>query len=211
MTRDYYNRRVGKAGEPPKITLVEAAELIVEAYAFMEDQGYLQRAFGYDCVDAGEVPGAEGFGIRMPFLMKTTIRIDGAVKDAIKSADEVFLFTFIEFVHDHVAKPAANTGRYHQYSGCGWHYCSDGEFDEVAARAEWRNRVNSTLKFYDSGYQLSEAGEIEHLAPNGMFLLLQAQLPTNTHRLTGTRSRTPQGRSSWDARRGPSESKRFVT
>ncbi len=178
MTRDYYNRRVGKDGEQPRLTLVETAELIAEAYALIDNHGHLQRAFGFDCVDAGEVPGSEGSGIRMPFLLKTTIRINGAPKEAIKSADEVFLFTFIEFVHDHVAKPAANTGRYHSYSSCGWHYSSDGEFDEATARSEWRSRVNTTLKFYDSGYQLSEAGEIEHLTPNGMTPLLQAQLPT---------------------------------
>lgn len=180
MTRDYYNRRVGKDGEPPSLTLAETAELIAEAYAVIDGHGHLQRAFGFDCVDAGEVPGTEGYGIRMSFFLKTTIRINGALKDAIKSADEVFLFTFIEFVHDHVAKPAANTGWYHQYSSCGWHYSSDGDFDEVAARAEWRSRVNTTLKFYDSGYQLSEAGEIEHLAPNGMVPLLQAQPPAKT-------------------------------
>jgi hypothetical protein len=109
MTRDYYNRRVGKDGERPRLTLRETAELIAETYALIDGHGHLQRAFGFDCVDAGEVPGTEGFGIRMPFFLKTTIKINGALRDAIKSANEVFLFTFIEFVHDYVAKPAENT------------------------------------------------------------------------------------------------------
>src|SRR5688572_23502798 len=100
MSRDYYNRRVGKDGEPPKLTLSETAELIASVYSLIDGQGYLQHAFGYQCVDAGEVPGVDGCGMCMPFFLKTAIRIVGTIDDAIRSGDETFLFTVIEFIHD---------------------------------------------------------------------------------------------------------------
>ena len=46
MTRDYYNRRVGKDGDLPKLTSAETAELIAEAYPAIDGHGYLQRAVG---------------------------------------------------------------------------------------------------------------------------------------------------------------------
>jgi hypothetical protein len=44
------------------------------------------------------------------------------------------------------------------------------------------NEGEQNFKFYDAGYELSEAGEIVHLAPNGIVPLLQAQLPTQTNK-----------------------------
>jgi hypothetical protein len=179
MSRDYYNRRVGRDGERPKLTRAEAAELVAEAYTFIDQQGYLQRSFGFFCIDAREVAGRDGYEIHKPFLLETGIRIDGSVQDALKAGDETFLFTLIEFVHDHVAKPIEG-GWHHTFSGCGWHYRQDDKFDEHAGRDEWRTKCNKALKFYDAGYQLSEAGEIVHIAPDGMVPLLQAQLPAKT-------------------------------
>jgi hypothetical protein len=181
MGRDYYNRRIGRDGQPPRLGLNETAGQIAAAYAFIDQQAYLQRSFGYFCVDAQQVPGRDGYGIHDAFYLGTGIKIEGTEIEAIKAADEVFLFTLIEFVHDHVAKPIKESGRYHGFSNCGWHFDQDDSFDEDAGRQEWREKVNRILKHYESGYRLSPEGELLHLAPDGLAPLLSAQLPTKTN------------------------------
>lgn len=181
MTRDYYNRRIGRDAQRPNLTLRETTELVAEAYTFLDQQGYLQRSFGFFCVDEREVAGRDGYELHKPFLLETGIRIEGSVSEALKTGDEIFLFTLIEFVHDHVAKPVAG-GWHHSFSGCGWHYRQDDKFDECAARDEWRTKCSKALKYYDGGYQLSEAGEILRIAPDGMTPLLHAELPSKTNK-----------------------------
>jgi hypothetical protein len=178
MTRDYYNRRVGQ-DERPRLALAEAAGMLGPAYAFVEQQGYLQRSFGYRCVDAGSVAGLDGSDVREALYIHTGIKIASAVDDFLRHADEVAMFTLVEFVHDHVAKPADGAGWHHTFNGCGWHYdCRGDKFDESAARGEWRSKINAILKFYGDGYELSTTGEIVHMTPDGMVKLVQAQPPT---------------------------------
>lgn len=178
MGRDYYNHRTGNA-HTPSLTLRDAAEMVAEAYRFVDQEGWLQRAFGYDCVDEGPVAGREGNGFHKPFLLETGIRIENIVADAIERSDEVFLFTLIEFVHEHVAKPVAG-GYRHDWNNCGMHYRQDDKFDVQAGRAEWRKRIDKALRYYDSGYQLAETGEIVRIPSDGMAQLLIAQVPSKT-------------------------------
>lgn len=178
MSRDYYNHRTGNA-KTPKLTLSDTAEMVAEAYRFIDLEGWLQQAFGFFCVDEQEVPGREGYGFHKPFLLETGIRIDGRIEDTIKTADEITLFTLIEFVHVHVAMPVGGGWR-HTWNNCGMHYRQDDKFDATAGRAEWRKRVNKALRYYDSGYQVAENGTIVHIPPDGMTSLLQSHLPTRT-------------------------------
>lgn len=53
--RDYYNRRHGQAGQAPRLPLTDVARQVAAAYKTIDANGYLQRSFGYDCVDAGDV------------------------------------------------------------------------------------------------------------------------------------------------------------
>jgi len=176
MSRDYYNRRVGKDGQAPHLTLAEAAGQLVAAYSFVDQQGYLQRSFGYSCVDAGKVAGLHGSDLREVLHLEASIKITNSVADFLRDADEVAMFTLAEFVHDHVAKPAKDAGAFHGFSNCGWHYdCRGDKFDDVAARVEWRNKVDAFLKFYEDGYELSTSGEIVRIAPDGMSKLVQTQ------------------------------------
>jgi hypothetical protein len=150
--RDYYNRRIGQDGQPPRMTLAEVARQIVAIYRTIDSNGFLQRSFGYDCVDAGEVPGQIGTDFRMEFFMRTGIRIEGAITSAIEQSDQITLFTIAEFILDHVAKPLPGEGQYHSWNNCGLHLDHRRDkFDEEAGRAEWRDRLNGVLKFYEDG------------------------------------------------------------
>jgi hypothetical protein len=176
--RAYYNRRIGKDGEPPRLALAEAAKQIAAACDYLEQHGYLQRAFGYHCVDAGAVAGKLGSDVRTHFYLSTGIRVETSVSDFLVKTDAVGFFTLIEFLHDHVAKPDERTGRYHSFSGCGWHFdCRSDQFDVEAARREWRDTTNALLKYYEDGYQLSGDGEIVRLAPDGLDALVEVDAP----------------------------------
>jgi hypothetical protein len=176
MTRDYYNRRTGQEGQPPRLTLPEVGKMLTTAYTLIAQQGYLQRAFGYNCVDAGTVAGLNGTDVRDALYLATGIKIGGGFAAFLSDADEVGMFTLVEFVHDHIAKPVKG-GYFHSWDNCGWHYdCHTGTFDEAEARAEWRGKVNGILKFYEDGYQISLAGEIVRVEPDGTSRLVRAQL-----------------------------------
>jgi hypothetical protein len=176
VTRDYYNRRAGKEGQPPRLTLPEVGRMLTTAYTLVEQQGYLQRSFGYTCVDAGTVAGLDGTDVRDALFLTTSIKIAGGVAEFLSDADDVGMFTLTEFVHDHIAKPVKG-GYFHPWNNCGWHYdCQADTFDEAEARAEWRGKINAFLKFYEDGYQLSPAGEIVRIEPDGTSRLVRAQL-----------------------------------
>ena len=179
MTRDYYNRRAGVGGDRPRLTLEEMAAQVAVAYRFINERGYLQRSFGYYCVDDGAVPGREGAGINAALLLATGIQVSTSLEEFIRGADEASVFTVLEFVFDHSAKPLDNTGRHHSFNNCGWHYASSDPrlFDEQMARSEWRAKVNGALKFYQDGFELSEAGEVLRFTPDGMSDLVRSPLP----------------------------------
>jgi hypothetical protein len=176
--RDYYNRRLGTGGDSPRLTLEELARQVSTTYAYFTQHGYLQWAFGYNCVDAGDVPGKHGTDIATQFYLKTGIRLDGALPELLSSTSEVNLFTFIEFVYDYVAKPDERTGRYHSFSGCGWHYdCRSEQFDFEAARMEWRSALAEYLRYYSEGYELTARGEVAQVAPSGLSTAIEATAP----------------------------------
>jgi hypothetical protein len=62
------------------------------------------------------------------------------------------------------------------HNGCGWHY---GAFDPGPARALFRSRMNRTLtKYLGGSFWISENGQIEHTADDGLDQLIDAPLPT---------------------------------
>lgn len=176
--RIYYNERIGQPGESPKLDLATVSRHIKAAYLTCARADYLQEAFGYHCVDAGEVPGNAGSDFRTQFYLRTGIEIRERVDKFLDDADEVRLLTFIEFVHDHVSRPDPESGRLHSYMSCGMHYdCDSARFDTDAARTEWRQAVDKVLKYYGDGFSLSDSGEIQRSAPDGFGELLKRDAP----------------------------------
>jgi hypothetical protein len=175
--RQYYNRRVGKEGDPPKLTLAEVATGIATGFVSIENKGLLQRDFGYSCVDAGDVLGVVGMDIRIHFYLETGIRIERSVSTFCTTTDETGLFTLVEYLHDHVATPVKGTGWHHDFSGCGWHYGASSSFDVEAGKQEWRDAVNTFIKYYGDGFELSADGEVVRLAPDGLAPLFDTVVP----------------------------------
>jgi hypothetical protein len=174
--RRYYHHRMGST-ERASFNLHEVIQEVLETFKDLDEQGYFQRSFGYDCVDSGRTPGLLGAMDRY-FYRETGIRMERGPFAFITEADETRIFVIIEFLHEHAAAPDPEQrwGAYrHDFSNCGWHFDPKKHpFDVVAGRREWRNKINNIIDLYDDGYELSEQGEIVRLAPDGMKDLVAA-------------------------------------
>jgi len=94
------------------------------------------------------------------------------------------IFDFLQFVGEKVSTAIPDTGRYHNYNGCGWH---DEDFTPEPARGQYVDRVNKVLSRYADGWEMKAGFEIVERAPAGMEGLLTIKLPANVG--TSTRRR----------------------
>jgi len=114
----------------------------------LELNGYFERAFDKDCVDApAEVHPAhvleEMLAIRMPWPLVPA-----------RLADEPdTLFDVMEALHDLVSRPRSRS--MHNYSGCGWHH---SDFSLAAGRGIYICRLNRILGRNDLGLSLEAEG-----------------------------------------------------
>lgn len=172
MTRQYYSIRTGKNPLASQIDLSMFLRLFEDLYTGFLAKGYFQEAFGYDCVDAGEVPGKLCGNIEAQILRKVRKSNLWPIQNKCAGYSEDDVFDVIEFLYDYVSKPI--DGIYHNYNDCGWHYQT---FNIEIGRQEYRDEINDLLRDYKEGYELSTEGEILALAERGLENLFQANLP----------------------------------
>lgn len=174
MKRPYYSSRGNKAPLSKEVDLDILKKQFLVIYNFFEEKGYLQESFGYRCVDAGYVLGELGSdvaGFVYASLKKESL---WPIEESIANYTEEDLFDIIEFVHDQVSKPT--DGTYHGFGNCGWHY---SDFDRVAGRIDYREKVNHILQNYQEGYEVSGDGEILINPNNGLQELFQEELDSS--------------------------------
>jgi hypothetical protein len=147
--------------------------LFLELYRDFNRRDYFQEAFGYSCVDAGEVSGNLGKDIEAQILRLVRKPDMWPIFEKCEHYSEDDLFDITEFLYDYVSKPV--DGFHHTYAGCGWHYDT---FDKESGREEFRNQINGILRDYQDGFELSREGEVLTLAEPDLNLLYQADLPT---------------------------------
>jgi hypothetical protein len=152
-----------------------ALRLFYDIIRKFESDDYFQESFGYTCVDQGDVPGRLGLDIEA--VVRRKLRKDNLwpIRTKYEAYTEPDFFDMVEFLHDAVSKPL--DGSYHSYASCGWHY---SVFDRGAGRAEYRAEINEILSDYSDGFELSEHGEIQALAPVGLADLLETPLPESS-------------------------------
>jgi hypothetical protein len=170
----YYSIRTGKNPNATNFGLTVLQRLLLDLYRSFVEKDYFQEAFGYECVDAGEVHGTLGSDIASQFLLY--LRKDNLwpITEKIIAYSEDDLFDVIEFLYDLISKPI--DGYFHSYNGCGHHY---DVFDSGAGRDEFRIAVNRVLVDYKEGFELSGQGEVLALAEHGLENLLAANIPNH--------------------------------
>jgi len=172
MARQFYSLRKGTNPNLNGFPLSEILRLFIRLYNQMNEDGYFHEAFGYICVDAGEVSGT----VRDPELeMLLAIRKTGLwpffEKSPYYSEDD--LFDVIEFLHLYVSKPI--DGTMHSYGQCGMHWET---FNKAIGQEEFRSKVNALLTHYEQRYELSANGEVLHKPEAGFEPIFDADLPS---------------------------------
>jgi len=174
--RTYYSIRTGK-NPLARFDLPSARKLFAATYRDFDHRDYFQEAFGYECVDVGFVPGTTGLDIKNYFLLHLRKVNLWPILDKHEGYTEDDLFDIIEFLFDRVSKPTDKGENHFGYDSdifCGTHH---SEFDKAAGRIEFRSAINTWLKDYGEGYELSDQGEIVIQAESGLESLLEASLP----------------------------------
>lgn len=210
--RVYYSVRTGKNPQALELDLSILLRLFGTLYQSFVNKGYFQEAFGYWCTDVGGVSGALGDDIEVCMLRLLRKSNLWPIEKNLVNYKEDDLFDIIEFLYDHVSKPIERESYYHRddsewsydrKNDCGWHH---NKFDQQAGRQELREELNNLLSEYQSGYELSDEGEILALAESGLETLLQAPIPEYdrdnvTGRVEAAKLKFRRYRSSMDDRR----------
>ncbi len=170
--RKYYSVRNALNQGELNLDLGMLKQLFLAIYSDFRDEYYFQKAFGYECVDAGFVLGTTGQNTEAFFLRKLRKQNLWPIETMVNNYSEGDLFDIIELLYDLIAKPI--DGYYHSWDQCGWHYQT---FDEPAGQSEFRQKINDILRDYCEGYELSEAGEILSIGDTGLESLLEAEVP----------------------------------
>lgn len=164
---DYYAFRRGQ--KRPALDYEGLRRLIAEACISYEQQGWFQAHLGKDCVDDPKDIGAyvlEDVGVEIWPL------------ENLRGLEEDWLFTSVEFLYGHVAKPIMTN--VHSWNACGIHVHTA---DDDQGRAEFRERINTMLRRYSPPFELRENGEVWHVPPTGLEELVA--LPTGDPSIDG--------------------------
>ncbi|MCZ2810116.1 hypothetical protein O2W15_01580 [Modestobacter sp. VKM Ac-2979] len=164
--RPYWSERQGRHTYAT-FTPTQARRAFAGVVAACDAQSELQEAFGYDCVDEGEVPGTLGTAIEERLLTILGREDLWPIGHRAESWDDDTLFDMMEFLHDHVSTPVS--GRFHDYSNCGFH---GARFTPEPARSNYRSLVSDILRRMDPGYEMTSQGEIIRAVPDGVAPLL---------------------------------------
>ena len=177
MARPYFSVRTGRSSGNLVLDLDLLRTVFRSEVESLEERGYLQQAFGKWCPDADDdlIPGTLGRDIDVRIMVALRKRNLWPVRAFIENYGEDDLFDMIEFVYDHVSKPVANSGYFHQHAGCGWHY---DQFLKEPAQSEFRSTMNEILRDYEGGYELTREGEVAFLLQEGVAQLIETPLPT---------------------------------
>jgi hypothetical protein len=171
-TRAYYSMRMGRRAQ--RIDLATAKRLFTGTFTEMVRNDYFEEFAGYECVDAGQVPGTAGSDIPS-FVFRKTLRDDlWPVEANLDRWTEDAFMDAIEFLYDQVSKPI-EPRYYHDWSGCGYH---DKNFDKAAGRDHYRSEINEILQLLDTGWELSADGEVLRRLDAPVRELLERPLPS---------------------------------
>ena len=159
--RNYYTFRRGTP--KPSDGLAALRRIIASEYQRLEANGLFQWHFGKDCVDNGYMSG-ESAGTDPNTYVEWELGSNlWPFETSIPRLDEEWLFTVIEFLHDHAAAPTSYTP--HTWGDCGIHVHSA---DEELGRITFRDSVNRYLSRYNGGFILQDNGEIWRSLPSGL-------------------------------------------
>jgi hypothetical protein len=95
--RRYYSLRTGVNPDAARLDLPFLLGLFNDFYEDLAERGYFQEAFGYYCVDAGEVPGRLGKNIEAQFFYNYEREIYGPLRESMSTTLRMIYLTSLNF------------------------------------------------------------------------------------------------------------------
>ncbi len=172
MTRAYYSQRTGSNPNLNGLPLSDVVELFVRVYDQLRSEGYFDEAFGFSCVDAGEIPGRV-HDIDLEILLAVRKKDLWPIAEHSQKYSEDDLFDLIEFLFQHVSKPV--DGHHHRWNECGMHWET---FNQQDGRQDYRYRINNVLAHYERRFELSPDGEVLRRVEAGFEPIFDADVPS---------------------------------
>jgi len=181
--RRYFSERHGRGPKAQPLPFESIRRLVITVFDDFRERGYLQEAFGVECVDdetygtVGPNPGA--YFLRAivreniwPYWKRTWVLGAPAYSD---EWDADTLLDVVEVLHDLVSNPIS--GFYHEHNGCGMDY---NIFNRTVGQDEFRKELNAVLRLNDPPYEMDGLGQIVESAPEEFHQLLAAPVPLGT-------------------------------
>ena len=172
MAHKYFSQRTGTNPNPKGLPLSDLLDLFGRVYGQLREDGYFDEAFGFYCVDAGELPGTVKdveLEMRLAFRKKNLWPIHNHADNY--SEDD--LFDVIEFLFQHVSKPV--DGTMHSWNECGMHWDT---FNKKDGQTVFMEKINSILVHYTGPFELSPQGEVLSKPEAGFEQIFDADSPT---------------------------------
>jgi hypothetical protein len=178
VAHTYYSQRKGTNPNMLGLPFQEVVDLFVRVYDQLREDGYFDEAFGFYCVDEGDVPGkVRDVGLEMLLTVRKKNLWPIDAKKGSYNEDD--LFDLIEFLHQHVSKPI--DGTHHNWNNCGMHWET---FNKSQGQSEFRENVNAVLSHYVEPFELSSTGEVLHKPEAGFEQIFQADVPSKDKNVT---------------------------
>jgi hypothetical protein len=177
----YYSRRHATDPNAFRYDLDGLKKMFLRLYIRLEREGLFHRDFGFECVDAGAVPGKI---VDVPYTVMRIFHNQTLwpVEIYCDGYREEELFDMIEFLYDHSSWPVDREE--HGWNNCCVHYT---RFDDAKGKEYFRNAVNELLKDYKDGFELSDKGRILDLPDDGLKQLLEADIVSDDKQNIGYR------------------------
>lgn len=168
----YWSERHRRGPRSVPLDLEQLKRLVANVLDDLTERGHFQEAFGYSCVDAGDVQGSTGADPNAWFLRVLHRDDVWPYNERISNWDEDTLFDVIEVLHDLCAQGI--DGFYHSFNDCGMHYSA---FNREQGHMDYREVMNPVLARYERPLELGVGGRLVEAAPNEFRPLLDAKIP----------------------------------
>ena len=172
MSHKFYSQRTGTNPNLDGLPLDDVVDLFIRVFRQMESDGYFSEAFGYWCVDAGNVPGNIR-DIELEILLKIRKRDLWPVDEFYTRYSEDDFLDMIEFLYQYVSKPI--DGTMHSFNNCGMHWET---YNQQLGQREFAEKINNLLEHYKQRFELSEKGEVLHKPEAGFESIFNADVPS---------------------------------
>jgi hypothetical protein len=162
MARRYYSSRT----KPGKLTLVDLHYKVQNLYLLFRDKDFFK---GKAQITSYDIPAEIKHEAAIALAFQP-FPFDGWSQEELT---EDHVFDVLEFLYDHVSRPG-NLVRMTDDSG--FNYDDYDGYDENAGQDDFRNKANSFLSDYRTGFELTKNGTILALGTEGVQHILDAEI-----------------------------------